>query len=145
MPSVELPPKSPDPLAEIRPRSKPPWPLIRAKIRHYLQKLDEGRARRQAEGRAKSPAPSTAPRAQSATQRRERELAPSAVETQNKLFGPMTEPPAPSESARGSTDKSREIVRDPVTGKLVYKSLLEASEKAHEAIMSPDRVKRRVF
>lgn len=51
----------------------------------------------------------------------------------------------PHEPAAGTMDPSQEIVRDPVTGKKVRRHLLEVSERDREAIMSPDRLKRRVF
>ena len=50
-----------------------------------------------------------------------------------------------SNRARKASESPQDVVRDPVTGKLVYKSLLERSEKDRETIMSPDRLKRRVF
>lgn len=49
------------------------------------------------------------------------------------------------EPAAGTMDPSQEVGRNPVTGKRVRRYVLEASEKAREAIMSPARLKRRVF
>jgi hypothetical protein len=61
----------------------------------------------------------------------------------------VSTPPSKAKSQQadeiGAANESREIVRDPVTGKLVHRYLLEASEKHAREITRPGRPRRRVF